>query len=149
MRTHFPFLRIKESLRKAFANLANDFEQRLQVISSELTAIEGPLEVCNVQCLSQNIAQTAAISIFLPQSQQEQVRQIQTRIPALSDTLAAVASAEADCNAANVEENDYTVFTCQDLEFELELVVQSIVKKIAFIDNQVRYQFVTRETAAC
>jgi len=111
MRTHFPFLRIKESLRKAFANLANDFEQRLQVISSELTAIEGPLEVCNVQCLSQNIAQTAAISIFLPQSQQEQVRQIQTRIPALSDTLAAVASAEADCNAANVEENDYTVFT--------------------------------------
>ena len=72
------------------------------------------------------------------QAQQEQVRQIQTRIPALSDTLAAVATAEADCNAANVEENDYTVFTCQDLEFELELVVQSIVKKIAFIDNQVR-----------
>jgi hypothetical protein len=74
----------------------------------------------------------------LLQAQQEQVRQIQTRIPALSDTLAAVATAEADCNAANVEENDYTVFTCQDLEFELELVVQSIVKKIAFIDNQVR-----------
>jgi hypothetical protein len=49
-----------------------------------------------------------------------------------------VASAEADCNAANVEENDYTVFTCQDLEFELELVMQSIIKKIAFIDNQVR-----------
>jgi hypothetical protein len=56
----------------------------------------------------------------------------------LSDTLAAVAAAETDCNAANVEENDYTVFTCQDLEFELELVVQSIVKKMAFIDNQVR-----------
>jgi hypothetical protein len=50
-----------------------------------------------------------------------------------------VASAEADCIAANVEENDYTVFTCQDLEFELELLVQSIAKKIAFIDNQVRY----------
>lgn len=74
----------------------------------------------------------------LLQAQQEQVRQIQKRIPALSDTLAAVATAEADCNAANVEENDYTIFTCQDLQFELELVVQSIVKKIAFIDNQVR-----------
>lgn len=37
-----------------------------------------------------------------------------------------------------MEENDYTVFTCQDLEFELELVVQSVAKKIAFIDNQVR-----------
>lgn len=76
--------------------------------------------------------------INLLQAQQEQVRQIQKRIPALSDTLAAVATAEADCNAANVEENDYTIFTCQDLQFELELVVQSIVKKIAFIDNQVR-----------
>lgn len=45
--------------------------------------------------------------------------------------------AEADCFAANVEENDHTVFTCQDLEFELELVIHSVAKKIAFIDNQV------------
>jgi hypothetical protein len=81
------------------------------------------------------------ISSYDLQAQQDQVRHIQTRIPALSDTLATVAAAEADCNEANVEENDYTVFTCQDLEFELELVVQSIVKKIAFIDNQVRGVF--------
>ena len=59
-------------------------------------------------------------------------------MPALSATLSTVAQAEAECNAANVEENDYTVFTCQDLEFELELVVHSIAKKITFIDNQVR-----------
>ena len=36
---------IKESLRKKFAKLANDFEQKLHEISVELTAIEGPLEV--------------------------------------------------------------------------------------------------------
>ncbi len=48
-----------------------------------------------------------------------------------------VAMAEEDCQAANVEENDYTVFTFQDLEFEHELVTQSVLKKIAFIDNQV------------
>ena len=59
-------------------------------------------------------------------------------MPALSVTLSTVAQAEAECNAANVEENDYTVFSCQDLEFELELVVHSIAKKITFIDNQVR-----------
>lgn len=70
-------------------------------------------------------------------AQQEQVQHIQTKLPALSDALNDAASAEAECNSANVEENDYTVFTCQDLEFELELVVQSIAKKIAFIDNQV------------
>ncbi|EEB87127.1 hypothetical protein MPER_15652, partial [Moniliophthora perniciosa FA553] len=88
----------------------------MHLISSELTAIDGPLEV-----------------------QQQLVQQIQTRIPALSDILKEVASAEEECSAANVEENDYTVFTCQDLEFELELLVQSIAKKIAFIDNQVEY----------
>ncbi|KAG9078941.1 hypothetical protein FS749_008992, partial [Ceratobasidium sp. UAMH 11750] len=33
--------------------------------------------------------------------------------------------------------NDYTIFTHQDLQFELELVVQSVVKKIAFIENQI------------
>ena len=72
------------------------------------------------------------------QAQQHQVQEIQLRIPALSATLSTVAQAETECNAANVEENDYTVFTCQDLEFELELVVHSIAKKITFIDNQVR-----------
>ena len=71
-------------------------------------------------------------------TQQHQVQEIQLRMPALSATLSTVAQAEAECNAANVEENDYTVFSCQDLEFELELVVHSIAKKITFIDNQVR-----------
>ena len=55
----------------------------------------------------------------------------------MSEELAIVAAAEAECMAANVEENDYTVFTWQDLEFELELLVQNIAKKISFIDNQV------------
>jgi len=58
-------------------------------------------------------------------------------LPALSEALSTVKDAEAECAAANVEENDYTVFTCQDLEFELELVVHAVGKKIVFIDNQV------------
>ncbi|KAG6853929.1 hypothetical protein C0991_012420 [Blastosporella zonata] len=116
---------IKESLRKKFAELANDFERRLHAISFELTAIEGTLE-----------------------SQQEQVQRIQTRLPALSDVLTNVASAEAECGAANVEENDYTVFTCQDLAFELELLSQSVGKKIAFIDNQIVSRNMTNLTPA-
>ncbi|KAG5634399.1 hypothetical protein H0H81_002110 [Sphagnurus paluster] len=116
---------IKETLRKKYADLANDFEQRLHSLSSELTLIEGTLE-----------------------SQQEQVRQLQTRVPALSEALADVASAETECRSANVEENDYTVFTCQDLEFELELVTQSLVKKIAFIGNQIVSRNMTNLTPA-
>ena len=64
------------------------------------------------------------------------------------DKLAELASAEEDCQAANVDENDYTVFTSQDLGFELELVVQSISKKVAFIDNQIVSRNMTNLTPA-
>jgi len=110
--------RIQETLRKKFAGLADGFRERLRTVSLELSAVEGPLE-----------------------GQQRQIESIQTRIPALSGALEIVEAAEAECVAAKVEENDYTVFTCQDLEFELELVVQSIAKKISFIDNQVCISF--------
>ncbi|KAF8516840.1 actin cross-linking [Hysterangium stoloniferum] len=105
---------IKESLRHKFSDLANSFERHLQSISSEISALDGPLEV-----------------------QQQQVQDIQKRLKPLEDGLADLLSVEDECRAANVEENDYTVFTYQDLAFELELVVQAISKKITFIDNQI------------
>ncbi|OJA17199.1 hypothetical protein AZE42_00212 [Rhizopogon vesiculosus] len=116
---------IKEYLRKEFADLANDFSQRLHAISLELSGVAGPLE-----------------------DQQDQVKEIQTRLPTLSEALARVAGAEQECAIANVEENDYTVFTCQDLEFELGLVTQSVAKKISFIDNQIVSRNMTNLTPA-
>ncbi|KAF5309603.1 hypothetical protein D9611_013983 [Ephemerocybe angulata] len=117
--------KIKEGLRKKFADIANAFEQRLHDISVELTMIEGPLE-----------------------EQQQQAKEIQTRIPMLSEDLALVSEAEAECMAANVEENDYTVFTWQDLEFELGLLIQNIAKKISFVDNQIVSRNMTNLTPA-
>jgi len=116
---------IKEALRKRFATLANDFAKRLHHISSELAAIDGPLE-----------------------EQQERAQQLQIRIPSLSEALDSVSNVEAECLAANVEENDYTIFTCQDLQFELELLIQSIAKKISFIDNQIVSRNMTNLTPA-
>ena len=107
--------RIKDQLRRKFADMANDFERRLRLISTELVSIEGSLE-----------------------EQTEQIRQLQTRMPAISESIQAVVAAEDECRAANVDENDYTAFTVEDLRFELELVTQSISKKLAFVDNQVR-----------
>lgn len=89
-------------------------------MSSELVSIEGPLE-----------------------EQIEQIRLLQARIPPFSETLEAVIAAEDECRAANVDENDYTAFTVEDLRFELELVTGSIAKKLAFTDNQVRLTIVT------
>ena len=65
------------------------------------------------------------------------MKQLQTQVPQLSETLTKLGDIDEECQAANVEENDYTIFTLQDLAFELELVIQSVSKKIAFIDNQV------------
>lgn len=65
------------------------------------------------------------------------VQEIQFRLPDLEAALGNVVTAELECKAANVEENDYTIFTSQDLQFELELVMHSIQKKITFIENQV------------
>jgi hypothetical protein len=126
----FTFYRIKEALRKKFANVANNFERRLQDLSNEVSALDGPLEVSALTRITQ-------MSLTLVQDQRATAKVIQTRLGPLSESLKDVASVEQECLAANVEENDYTIFTHQDLQFELELVVQGVVKKIAFIENQV------------
>lgn len=71
------------------------------------------------------------------QSQQEQIRQIQERLTPFEDDLKTLIAMESHCKDANIEENDYTIFTVQDLQFELQLVRQVVAKKIAFIENQV------------
>ncbi|KAI4517766.1 hypothetical protein K523DRAFT_418455 [Schizophyllum commune Tattone D] len=116
---------IKETLRRKFADLANAFEQRLHGIDRELADMEGPLE-----------------------EQQQMVQAVQLRMGTLEEVLDDVRAAEAECAAANVEENDYTIFTTQDLEFELELLRQSVQKKIAFIDNQIVSRNMTNLTPA-
>lgn len=55
----------------------------------------------------------------------------------LGNDLDKIDKAEQNCNDANVDENDYTVFTFQDLQFEFDLVRQALAKKNLFIENQV------------
>jgi len=116
---------IKEELRKRFADLANACERDLQSISISLTKLDGSLE-----------------------SQLNHVRSLQSRLPEISESLAEIADAERECNEANVEENDYTVYTFEDLEFEFGLVQQSINKKISFIENQIVSRSMTNLTPA-
>jgi hypothetical protein len=37
---------------------------------------------------------------------------------------------------ANIEENDFTVISYEDLEYEIELLEGSLRKKLSFIDNR-------------
>lgn len=58
------------------------------------------------------------------------------RVPPLQSTLKSIAKLDKECLEANIEENDYTVYSVEDLTFELELVERAIQKKKAFIQNQ-------------
>ncbi|PWN31769.1 uncharacterized protein FA14DRAFT_151224 [Meira miltonrushii] len=105
----------KDSLRVRFANLANAFEQNLRNITTEIVSLSGDLseQLVNVQ-----------------KSQSE-------LIPLQNDLLLELRETDRECQEANVEENDHTVYTLDDLIFELELVTTSVAKKLAFIENQI------------
>ena len=124
---------IKETLRKHFAKLADSFETSLRGFSADLAAIDGPLEV-----------RRSHYTPFIPcglisprQMQQTRVAVMSEDLGRLGNDLDKIDKAEQNCSDANVDENDYTVFTFQDLRFEFDLVRQALAKKNLFIENQV------------
>ena len=42
-----------------------------------------------------------------------------------------------DCEEANCEENDYTVYSYEELEYEYGLAKENVAKKLSFLENQV------------
>jgi hypothetical protein len=44
---------------------------------------------------------------------------------------------DARCREAHIEENDYTIYTYDDLEYAFNLAKSSVDKKLDFIQNQV------------
>ncbi|WVR05610.1 hypothetical protein IAU60_002632 [Kwoniella sp. DSM 27419] len=105
---------IKEALRKSFARAAEDFILKLQQIEQAIGTLRGTL----------------------PDQKQTLIR-LSTSVPALRDTLVTtLAELNSHCMEAKVEENDYTVLTYDDLEYELALAEAGVKKKIAFVDNQ-------------
>ncbi|WWD18173.1 hypothetical protein CI109_102622 [Kwoniella shandongensis] len=73
-----------------------------------------------------------------PLSEQKQtLSSLADTLPALRNVLNTdIAAVNDSCLEAKVEENDYTVLTFDDLEYELELAEAGVKKKIAFVDNQ-------------
>jgi len=105
----------KEMLRVRFAELANQFEGKIREVTNGIARLVGELE-----------------------DQLESLKSLQMELLPLKDNyLKQLEDLDRDCREANVEENDHTVFTIDDLVFELELVTTSVAKKAAFIENQV------------
>ena len=50
--------------------------------------------------------------------------------------LDTIATLDQQCVEANIEENDFTTYTYDELEYELGLVKSSVAKKLSFLENQ-------------
>jgi hypothetical protein len=68
----------------------------------------------------------------------EAVHELDSQWEALEHRLAEIKTADSECEAAGLDdsEREYTVFSFEDLVFDLGIVKQSLKKKIAFLENQ-------------
>ncbi|KAF2004441.1 alpha-actin-like proteinin [Amniculicola lignicola CBS 123094] len=104
---------IKNALRKNFADKANDFALALNTISTSISGLEGDVE-----------------------DQLQHTQQISKSLQPLDEYLNLIATIDDQCAEANIEENDFTTYTYDELEYELSLVRSSVSKKLAFLENQ-------------
>jgi len=65
------------------------------------------------------------------------VRRLNDSLSPLNQYLSKIADLDNKCTEANIEENDFTTYTYDELVYELGLVKSSVSKKLAFLDNQV------------
>ncbi|KAI0480316.1 calponin homology domain-containing protein [Xylariaceae sp. FL0804] len=114
---------IKNALRKSFADKANDFALALNTMQVAISGLEGEVEdqLVHVQRLSDNL-------------------------PPLDAYLGKIAEVDAKCEEANIEENDFTTYTYDELSYELGLVKSSVQKKLSFLENQMVARSMTNLT---
>lgn len=106
-------LSIKNGLRKSFADKANDFALALNTMQLAISGLEGDVE-----------------------DQLHHVRKLSDNLSPLDAYLETIAAVDAKCQEANIEENDFTTYTYDELCYELSLVKSSVSKKLAFLENQ-------------
>ena len=104
---------IKNNLRRTFADKANDFALALKTISMSISGLDGDVE-----------------------DQLEHTRQIANNLPPMDQYLDIIRKLDQQCQEANIEENDFTTYTYDEVAYELGLVKSSVQKKLAFLDNQ-------------
>jgi Ca2+-binding EF-hand superfamily protein len=108
------FASIKNALRRSFADKANDFATTLNTMQLAISGLEGDVE-----------------------DQLIHVRRLNDNLPPLNQFLEQIAAIDKKCEEANIEENDFTTYTYDELCYEMSLVKSSVSKKLAFLDNQV------------
>ena len=114
---------IKNALRKCFADKANDFAMTLNTLSLAISGLEGDVE-----------------------DQLRHVQRLKSNLPPLEAYLEGIAVLDEECQKANIEENDFTTYTYDELRYELSLVKTSVAKKLSFLENQLVARSMTNLT---
>jgi len=70
------------------------------------------------------------------EDQLRHVQRLSSNLPRLDAFLDTIAALDQQCEEANIEENDFTTYTYDELEYELGLVKSSVSKKLSFLENQ-------------
>ena len=74
------------------------------------------------------------------------VRKLSNSLPPLDRYLETIAALDQKCQEANIEENDFTTYTYEELSYELGLVKSSVQKKLSFLGNQMVVRNMTNLT---
>lgn len=114
---------IKNALRKSFADKANDFAMALNTMQLAISGLDGDVE-----------------------DQLHHVRKLSDNLPPMDSYLDTIAAVDTKCQEANIEENDFTTYTYDELGYELGLVKSSVQKKLAFLENQMVARSMTNLT---
>ncbi|KIW09551.1 uncharacterized protein PV09_00424 [Verruconis gallopava] len=104
---------IKDKLRRDFADRANSLALTMSTISTSISGLDGDIE-----------------------DQLQHAKSLNEHLPPLDEYLQMIKAIDERCVEANIEENDYTTYTYDELEYELGLVRSSVSKKLAFLENQ-------------
>lgn len=80
------------------------------------------------------------------EDQLHHVRKLSDNLPPMDRYLDAIAAVDDKCQEANIEENDFTTYTYDELSYELGLVKSSVQKKLSFLGNQMVARSMTNLT---
>ena len=64
------------------------------------------------------------------------VRRLHDNLPPLTAYLESLSALSEKCDEANIEENDFTTYTYDELSYELSLVQNAVAQKMGFLENQ-------------
>ena len=105
---------IKNELRIAFAEKANHISSVLKACASQISSVVDSLE-----------------------NQELAVQDARSQLQGLDRQVEELSILDSECNEANIDENSYTVYSYDDLDFELKLNITTAGKRLRFIESQI------------